>query len=81
MMIPSWSSNVLNAPTLTYIPNTTIALFYWLHACHTSSLAVLGLALLSVWRRLEGDCTFVNSEFNINAPQSPLVYTFGSGEC
>lgn len=54
LLIPSWS---LNVPTLTYIPNTTtIALFYWLHACHTSSLAVLGLALLSARRCLEGDC-------------------------
>jgi hypothetical protein len=33
-----------------------IVLFYWLHGCRTTSLAVLGLALLSARRCLEGDC-------------------------
>jgi len=55
LLIPSWS---LNVPILTYIPNTTIrlSLYFIGYACHTSSLAVLGLALLSARRCLEGNC-------------------------
>jgi hypothetical protein len=56
LLILSWSLNLLILDLYTQHYYPFIALFYWLHDCHTSSLVVLGLALLSARRCLEGDC-------------------------